>query len=180
MNPQSVDNQAQNTAVVEPIKALAVSQPVPSPTPVSPVIKRNLNQGDVNVDDRTFEQQFDLERQHQREIKEEKSKLEQLNLQLEQEKAIADINKLKKENAGSYNEPTSDGQNNLPEIRVDYIGGDSTRKEAIVDMAGTSYQVKDKSNMTDDVQVVSISDSSVTLHFNEPNNVTKTFDYKPD
>ena len=68
----------------------------------------------------------------------------------------------------------------LPEIKVDYIGGDNVKKEAILSIGGTSYQVKEKSNPTDNIQVVSISDSSVTLHFSAPQELTKTIDYKPE
>ena len=181
LNPTPTDMTTQVLAPVAAIKHTdVVTKPV-APDAVMPVqVPDPMTQQLQKVDNRAFEQQFDLERQHQREIKDEKIKLEQLNLQLEQEKTIADINKLKKENAGAYNEPTSEGQNNLPEVRINYIGGNSVVKEAIVDMAGTSYNVKEKSSLTDDVKVVSISDTSVTLHFTEPVNLTKTFDFKPE
>ena len=116
----------------------------------------------------------------QKQTKDLKIKLEQTNLELEQEKALAEINKLKKENMGAFNEPAVEGQNNLPEIKVEYIGGNSVKKEAILSIGGTSYQVKEKSSPTDNIQVVSISDSSVTLHFSAPQELTKTIDYKPE
>lgn len=127
-----------------------------------------------------IQEQFDRDRKQQKQTKDLKIKLEQTNLELEQEKALAEINKLKKENVGAFNEPATGGQNNLPEIKVDYIGGDSTKKEAILSINGASYQVKETSRPTADIQVISIADSSVTLHFSAPEELTKTIDYKPE
>ena len=148
---------------------------VPGPQILSkPAISLN------NGEDAAIQEQLDRDRQQQRLTKELKNKLEQTDLQLEEEKALAEINKLKKENMGAFDEPNSDGQTNLPEIIVDYIGGDSVKKEAIISIGGTTYQVKDKSNPTENVQVVSISDTGITVHFNAPINLTKTIDYKPE
>jgi len=131
-------------------------------------------------DDAAIQQQLDRDRQEQKQTKYLKTKLEQTNLELEQEKAIAEINKLKMENRGTFKEPGIDGQKNLPEIKVEYIGGDSVKKEAILSIAGANYQVKEKSSPTDTIRVVSISDSGVTLHFSGPPELTKTIDYKPE
>jgi len=133
----------------------------------------------ASQDAASIQSQFDWDRKQQKETKDLKIKLEQTDLELEQEKAEAQINKLKKENMGAFNDPT-ETQNGLPEIRVDYIGGDSHQKEAILSINGESYQVKEKFNPTDNIQVVAISDSSVTLHFDKPQDMTKTFDYKPE
>ena len=127
----------------------------------------------------SIQAQLDWDRKQQKETKDLKIKLEQTNLELEQEKAEAEINKLKKENMGSFNDP-SESQNGLPEIKVDYIGGDNHQKEAIISINGESYQVKEKFKPTDNIQVVAISDSGVTLHFDKPQDMTKTFDYKPE
>jgi hypothetical protein len=135
----------------------------------------NSKQEDVAI-----EQQLERDRQEQKQTKYLKNKLEQTNLELEQEKAMAEINKLKLENIGGFNDSDSDGQKNIPEVKVEYIGGDSVRKEAILSIAGTNFQVKERSNPTDNIQVVSISDSSVTIHFIAPVALTKTIDYKPE
>ena len=131
-------------------------------------------------EDTAIQELLDRDRRQQKQTKDLKIKLEQTNLELEQEKAIAEINKLKKENRGAFDEPALEGQKNLPEIKVDYIGGNNVKKEAILSIGGISYQVKEKSNPTADIQVVSISDSSVTLHFSAPEELTKTIDYKPE
>ena len=134
----------------------------------------------ANQDDSEIQQQLDRDRQQQKITKDLKNKLEQTNLELEQEKAVSEINKLKKENIGAFNEPSENGQSNLPDIKVEYIGGDKVKKEAILSIGSTSYQVKPNSSLTDKIQVVSISDSSVTLHFSAPQDLTKTIDYKPE
>jgi len=136
--------------------------------------------GLIEQDDAAIQAQLDRDRQQQKQTKYLRMQLEQTNLELEQEKALAQINKLKMEDRGAFNEPTLDGQKNLPEIKVEYIGGDALKKEAILSIAGLSFQVKEKSNPTDNIQVVSISDSSVTLHFSAPQDLTKTIDYKPE
>jgi hypothetical protein len=133
-----------------------------------------------NKEDVAIQEQLDRDRRQQKRTKDLKIKLEQTNLELEQEKSLAEINKLKKENMDPFNDPPVDGQNNFPEIKVSYIGGDSVKKEAILSIGGASYQVKEKSNPIANIQVVSISDSSVTLHFSAPQDLTKTIDYKPE
>jgi hypothetical protein len=155
------NNETQNPAALPPM----ASQPAP------PTSKE---------EDTAIQEQLDRDRKQQKQTKDLRIKLEQTNLELEQEKALAQINKLKKENRGAFNEPSAEGQNNLPEIKIDYIGGDSVKKEAILSIGGTSYQVKEKSNPVANIQVVSISDSSVTLHFSAPEEMTKTVDYKPE
>jgi hypothetical protein len=152
--------------------------PVQNALPV-PQMASEAMPGAVNEEDTAIQEQLDRDRRQQKETKDLRIKLEQTNLELEQEKALAEINKLKKENRGAFNEPAVDGQNNLPEIKVDYIGGNSAKKEAILSIGGASYQVKEKSSPTDSIQVVSISDSSVTLHISAPQDLTKIIDYKP-
>ncbi len=155
---------------------------VGAPQGTDPIAKQVSEpaQGISNEEDAAIQQQLDRDRRQQKQTKDLKIKLEQTNLELEQEKALAEINKLKKENMVAFNEPTVDGQNNLPEIKVDYIGGDSVKKEAILSIGGASYQVKEKSMPLANIQVVSISDSNVTLHFSAPQDLTKTIDYKPE
>ena len=151
-----------------------------TPSAAVPQMSSQLAPGISKEEDTAIQEQLDRDRKQQKQTKDLKIKLEQTNLELEQEKAIAEINKLKKENTGAFNEPTADGQTNLPEIKVDYIGGNGVKKEAILSIGGASYQVKEKSSPTANIQVVSISDSSVTLHFSAPEEMTKTIDYKPE
>ena len=145
-----------------------------------PLVKVQEDLYSNNKEDADIQEQLDRDRLQQKQTKDLKNKLEQTNLELEQEKALAEINKLKKENTGAFNEPASGEQNNLPVVRVNYIGGDQTMKEAILTIDGVSYQVKEKSEPTDDIQILSISDSSVKLHFNSPQDLTKVIEFKPE
>jgi len=164
-------------------EASAKKHPAPA-VPVRPAVltaaleapATGANQGE----EAAIQEQLDRDRSQQKQTKDLKIKLEQAHLVLEQEKALVEIDKLKKENAGAFTEPVVDGQNNFPEIRVAYIGGDSVKKEAIISIGGASFQVKEKSRPVASIQVMSISDSGVTLHFTAPEELTKTFDYKPD
>jgi hypothetical protein len=168
-----------------------VTPPILTPQGVSvrPPIKNVIVQkvgakttelGTANEDDVDIQEQLDRDRQQQKLTKDLKNKLEQTNLELEQEKALSEITKLKKENMDGFNEPSGDGQSSLPEIKIEYIGGGSATKEAILSIGTTIYQVKEKSSLTDNIQVVSISDSSVTVHFSAPQDLTKTIEFKPE
>ncbi len=175
INNNETQNSVQNIVAKDnPVKELALN-----PVQIVQMVSKSAP-GPNSEEDAAIQRQLDRDRQQQKLTKDLKNKLEQTNLELEEEKALAEINTLKKENMGAFNEPNSDGQNNLPEIKVDYIGGDSVKKEAILSIGGTTYQVKEKSNPTDNIQVVSISDTSVTLHFRAPQDLTKTIDYKPE
>lgn len=175
--PESDENLP--SSQVEPIKETSVR----TITQSSSVKDEALRVPKLDIsqeDDAMLQRQLDHDREEQRQTKYLRTKLEQTNLELEQEKAFAEINKIRMENTGAFKETALEGQNNLPEVRVEYIGGDSMKKEAILSIAGTSFQVKEKSNPTDNIQVVSISDSSVTLHFSAPQELTKIINYKPE
>jgi len=161
------------------VKDSSVKVMTPNPA-AAPQAASETTPGTSKEEDAAIQEQLDRDRKQQKQTKDLKIKLEQTNLELEQEKALAEINKLKKENMGTFDEPAVEGQKNLPEIKVDYIGGSGVKKEAILSIGGQSYQVKEKSSPTPSIQVVSISDSSVTLHFSAPEELTKTIDYKPE
>jgi len=161
---------AKDTVAKAPVQGMASNKAV--------IKKTEL--GSSGEDDAAIQDQLDHDREAQKKTKYLKTQLEQTNLELEQEKAFAEINKLKIDNMGAFKDPTEESQKNFPEIKVDYIGGSAVKKEAILSIAGTDYQVKEKSKPTDNIQVVSISDSSVTLHFTAPQDLTKIIDYKPE
>jgi hypothetical protein len=152
------------------------------PDPQNEMIKENNDSIPKisNQEDSKIQEQLEHDRQQQKQTKDLKIKLEQTNLELEREKAIAEINKLKNEDTGGFKETAISGQKDLPEIKVEYIGGGSVKKEAILSIAGVNYQIKDKSSLLDNIQVISISDSSVTLHFNAPQELIKIIDFKPE
>ena len=153
-----------NIEAVSPVKNTVKEPVIQTPTPEDLVIQEELNH----------------DRQAQKQTRYLKTKLEQSNLELEEEKTLSLINKLKLENIGALKEPFLDGPKELPQIKVEYIGGDSLKKEAILAIGGTNYQVKERSTPTDQIQVVSITDSSVTLHFSAPKEMNKTIAFKPE
>jgi len=164
------------------VKADSTTQENIEPTLAAPeVLPEKV--ADINIskeEDDEIQKQFDRDRAEQQQTKYLKTKLEQTNLELDQEKAIAEINKLKMENGGVFYDTNLEGHKKFPEIKVEYIGGDKLKKEAILSIAGINYQVRERSFPTDNIQVVSISDTGVTVHFNAPQALTKTIDYKPE
>ncbi len=126
-----------------------------------------------------IEKQFEEDRQQQKQTKYLKNKLEQTNLELEQEKALAEINKLKTENGSAFTAQAG-GQSEFPEVKLAYIGGSDADKEAVLSIAGVNYRVKAKSMPLDNVQVTAISDTDVTLQFFKPRPTAKTITFKPE
>lgn len=52
------------------------------------------------------------------------------------------------DNMDGFNDENPDGQKSLPEIKIEYIGGDEDKKEAILSIGGRTFQVKEKSSPT--------------------------------
>jgi len=135
---------------------------------------------EASQDDAAIQGQLDRDRQEQKQTKYLKTKLEQTELEYEQQKAIAEINKLKMADTEGFKVPDTEDAKSIPDIKVEYIGGDSTRKEAILSIAGATYPVKEKSHPIDSIQVMSISDTSVTVHIMSPQDMTKTIEYRQE
>ena len=127
-----------------------------------------------------MKEQMDSDRLQQKKIKMLKLQLEQTNLQLEQEKALSEISKLERENTSVVNDSTDQGQDKYPEVKVIYIGGTSKDKQAILSINGNNYSVKENNKPVKNVEVLSISDASVTVHFNLPQDLRTTIEYKPE
>jgi hypothetical protein len=121
-------------------------------------------------------EQMDKDRNQQRQIKMLKMQLEQVDLQLENEKALTEINKLKKENAGYVKDSGLQAGNDFPSIRIIYIGG-ADEKAAILSIDGTSYSVKAKDKPVANVEVLNITDKGVKVHFNVPRELTTVINY---
>ena len=127
-----------------------------------------------------MKEQIESDRLQQKKIKTLKLQLEQTNLQLEQEKSLSEISKLEKENTGVVNVSNGQGQGKYPDIKVIYIGGTAESKEAILSINGNNYSVKEKNKPVKNVQVLSITDTNVTVHFNLPQDLMTTIEYKPE
>ena len=113
---------------------------------------------------------MDRDRNQQRQIKMLKMQLEQINLQLDNEKALTEINKLKKENAGYVKDSNSQTGTGFPSIRIIYIGGTDIEQEAILSIDGTSYSVKEKDRPVSNVEILSVTDKGIKVHFRPPKN----------
>jgi hypothetical protein len=127
-----------------------------------------------------MKEQMDTDRLQQKKIKILKLQLEQTNLQLEQEKALSEISKLEKENTSVVNVSNDGGQDKYPDVKVIYIGGTADNRQAILSINGNNYSVKEKNKPVKNVDVVSISDAAVKLHFNHPQDLTETIEFKPE
>ena len=164
------DNQIQELALPEP--------------PQHPVLRTTLTSGvEVVSEDedeavqREMKGQMDKDRNQQRQIKMLKMQLEQINLQLDNEKALTEINKLKKENAGYVKDSNLQAGVGFPSIRIIYIGGTDIGKEAILSIDGTSYSVKEKDRPVSNVEVLSVTGKSVKVHFSAPHELTTVINY---
>jgi hypothetical protein len=122
-----------------------------------------------------MKEQMDADRNQQRQIKMLKMQLEQVNLQLENEKAMAEINKLKSETAGYVRYPQVNS--GVPNIKIIYIGGAETSKEAILSINGTSYSVKVNDRPVTNVEVLGITDQGVKVHLSAPRQRTTFINY---
>ena len=152
----------------EPVRLMAYSRQMKEVTPEdSPSIKE-------------MKEQIESDRLQQKKIKILKLQLEQTNLQLEQEKSLSEISKLEKENTGVVNVSNGQGQGKYPDIKVIYIGGTGESKEAILSINGNNYLVKEKNRPVKNVQVLSITDTAVVVHFNLPQDLMTTIEYKPE
>jgi len=121
--------------------------------------------------------QMDRDRNQQRQIKMLKMQLEQMNLQLDNEKALTEINKLKKENTGYVKDSNPQIGIGFPNIRIIYIGGTDNGKEAILSIDGTSYSVREKDKPVSNVEILAVTDKSVRVHFSSPQELTTVVNY---
>ena len=150
---------------------------------VRSIIKSKLDNEITGEDPQSIKdmkEQMDNDRLQQKKIKILKLQLEQTNLQLEQEKALSEISKLEKENAGVVNVATDQGQDKYPDVKVIYIGGTAEKKEAILSINGNDYSVKEKNKPVKNVEVLSITDTGVFLHFILPQDLKLNIEYKPE
>jgi len=160
------------------IHAPALPVPVPDEL-VRPVHRLKIEDEDEAVQ-REMKDQMDKDRNQQRRIKMLKMQLEQINLQLDNEKAFTEINKLKKENAGYVKDSNSQAGTGFPSIRIIYIGGTDIEKEAILSIDGTSYSVKEKDRPVANMEVLGVTNQGVKVHFTAPQELTTVINYVQD
>ena len=61
-----------------------------------------------------------------------------------------------------------------------YIGGTYVDHEAILSIDGTSYAVKEKDKPVTGVEVVSVIDKGIKVHFTKPQEATSFINYVQD
>jgi hypothetical protein len=150
-------------------------------TPLSPVVAAPkpavFEEDDESLKKMTEEMQKD--RQQQRRIKALKMEKEQTDLELEEQKALAELNKFRRNTTDPVNEGAPPNSPDT-DIKVAYIGGANLHKEAIVSINGTNYAVKEKERPLKDMEVVAITDNDVTIHFLSPQDTTATYPFKSE
>jgi hypothetical protein len=137
----------------------------------------NLETNDEEVLEKELKEQMDADRHQQRQIKKLRMQLEQANLQLDNEKTVAEINKLKKDDAGYVKDSDPQGGLGFPSMKVIYIGGSEMKKEAILSIAGISYSVKENDKPVGNVEILAIANSSIKVHFSAPQPLTIVINY---
>ena len=176
-NTAVFDNQIQAPALPGPVFNGSTS-PVTQPQAVGQRLNTmSLSEDEDEAVQREMKGQMDKDRNQQRQIKMLKMQLEQINLQLDNEKALTEINKLKKENAGYVKDSNLQAGVGFPSIRIIYIGGTDIGKEAILSIDGTSYSVKEKDKPVSNVEVLSVTGKSVKVHFSAPHELTTVINY---
>jgi len=119
---------------------------------------------------------MERDRQQQRRIKELKMQKEETDLELEEQKALCELMKFKKDNMATVSD--RDAGANM-DIKIVYLGGTDAQKEAILSINGTNYFVKDKESPLKNMRVQSITDDSVTIHFLSPDSIS-TYQFKSE
>ena len=114
-------------------------------------------------------EQMEKDREQQRRIKNLKMQREETDLELEEQKALSELNKFKKDSIGSVNRENSVDDSNM-DIKIVYLGGVEAQKEAILSINGTNYSVKNKDRPLKNIEVLSIANNDVTIRFLTPLN----------
>ena len=172
---QEADPQANTPivpAVLEPVQMAA-----PALTPLDPSTKDAVLEENQSI--KEMKEQMDNDRLQQKKIKTLKLELEQTNLQLEKDKALSEIDKLERGNMGVVND-SDDQQGKYPDVKVVYIGGSVEKKQAILAINGTNYWVSENNEPVKNMKIVSITGSTVTVHFNQPQALNAVVEYKPE
>ena len=124
-------------------------------------------------------EQMEKDREQQRRIKNLKMQREETDLELEEQKALSELNKFKKDSIGSVNRENSVDDSNM-DIKIVYLGGVEAQKEAILSINGTNYSVKNKDRPLKNIEVLSIANNDVTIRFLTPLNTTTVYQFKSE
>jgi len=161
------------------VTPLAVNEQKMSPLSRAKVDKTKADEDEneiINV--KEMHEQMDREREQQKKIKMLNLELEQIRLQFEREKALSEINKLHKENAGNVKDSSGINEGGLPDVKVLYIGLSNSEKEAILTINGTNYSVKENDRPLASLTIVSITNRDVRVRIKIAADKTEDYSYR--
>ena len=118
------------------------------------------------LDLKAMRDQMNKERGIQQQIKLHSLELEQTKVQLEQEKALAEMNQLRKANLGIVRDPNGNGTLSLPDTKVVFLSASEKAKEAILTINGSNYTVKEGDKPLENLVVKAITEKGVTIVVN--------------
>lgn len=116
---------------------------------------------------KALREQMIKEREVQQQIKMHNLELERTRVQLEQEKAFAEMNQLRKANLGIIRDPSGNGTLSLPDTKVVFLSGSEKSHEAILSINGTNYTVQPGDRPLENVLIKSVSAKGVVIVVNK-------------
>jgi hypothetical protein len=129
--------------------------------------KDALEQDDEDARDlKALRDQMNKERGIQQQIKLHNLELERTKVQLEQEKALAEMNQLRKTNLGIVRDPNGNGTVALPDIKLIFLSSSEKVREAILTINGTNYTVKEGDKPLDNILVKTIKEKGALIVVN--------------
>lgn len=118
---------------------------------------------------------MEKDRVEQRMIRALKMRKQETDLELEEQKSRAELNRLR--NLNPPQEAKAGDTSNL-DVKIIYLGGNETDKEAILSVNGSSYSVKVRDRILEDFEVVSITDTGVIMRSLKAPFQTATYQFK--
>jgi len=158
----SGDSPAQDPVKVEQIIQSGQVAPVPvaqAPKQESP----EAPQDDVSPELKQLREQMNRERGIQQQIKLHNLELERTRVQLEQEKALVEMNQLRKANLGVIRDPNGNGTLSLPDMKVVFLSESEKVHQAILTINGANFTVQEGDKPIENLVVKSISSKGVLL-----------------
>lgn len=121
---------------------------------------------DVSPELKQLREQMSKERGIQQQIKLHNLELERTRIQLEQEKALAEMNQLRKSNLGVIRDPNGNGTIALPDMKVVFLSESEKAHQAILTINGANFTVQEGDRPMENLLVKSISRNGVLLLVN--------------
>ena len=124
-------------------------------------------------------QEMEKDRDQQRVLKDLRLKKEEIDLKLEEQKAMAELNKIRTESDDPINEGKTANDFNI-DIKVVYVGGTETSKTAILYVNGMNYFVRERDRLLKNIEVLTITNNDVTVRFMNQEAKEIIYPFKPE